>query len=335
MAVTSQSGLMTALNAVAKAAPNIIGPGMRNTSSPVQVEGTIALTKPIRVPGNTRLIGTGNGALLTWEGTEPPIQFYSAVGNGFTSDVVVDGISLHAPNADTLWHWPAATHKGNAGNYTFRNGRYNAKLSHFNCEAPGDGRAYHFCYENIDCLGTGAMMTGRPVIGVIDRCRQMNVALAVPFAIDVHDCELSVEHCWIQPVGSGVLRIAGEFSQVFWGSYSEPINFTPPGPQVVVDGVGCVLTVTKALYFIMPAQRVVASNGGQVIFTGLPDCQNANGGHPDWTQPLATYVDHLKACFTVSGVGSQVAWPSGRVDARGVFKAGVDTAVMQEAQPSN
>jgi site-specific DNA-methyltransferase (adenine-specific) len=319
--IATPSGLQSALTAASKAG---------RASSPVIINGTITLTKPIDVYGYAKIIAGPNGGKLTSPSTQPLIHFRSQYGHGFTSDVLIDGVDLEAPNAETLWDWPKATHAGNAANYIFRNGQYTAKRSHLNCEAPGDGRAYHFKFENIDCYGTGAMMTGRPVIGVADRCRQVNAALSVPFAIDVHDCELSVENCWIQPVGSGVLRIAGEFSQVFWGSYSEPINFTPPGPQVMVDGVGCVLTVTKALYFIMPAQRVVAANGGQVIFTGLPDCQNANGGHPDWTQPLATYVDHLKACFTVSGAGSQVAWPAGRVDARGVWAAAATQPVMAE-----
>jgi hypothetical protein len=325
LGISTASGLQSALTAASKAG---------RASSPVVINGTITLTKPIDVYGFTRIVAGPNGGKLTSPSTQPLIHFRSQYGHGFTSDVLIDGVNLEAPNAETLWDWPKETHAGNAANYIFRNGQYTAKRSHFNCESPGDGRAYHFLFQNLDCLGTGAMMTGSPIIGVIDRCRQINAPLSVPFAIDVRGCDLGVENCWIQPIAKGVLRVTGAFSRVAWHSYSEPINFAPPGAQFVVDGYNATLAA-DALYFVMPTQHVTTANGGQVVFTGLPDCTNLAGGHPDWTQPLDTYADLLRQCFVTTDAHSMIAWPSGRIDSRGVFKANATEPTTQATQPQS
>jgi hypothetical protein len=338
--IATPSGLQSAYNAVGRIEPNAPDGSHPNRSSPVIVGGTIKLTKQLRIPGNAVTLGEGNGGMLTWDGTEPPILFYSAVGNGATAGVKWKGVSINAPHARNLWEWDTSAHAGNAHDYTFEDCTFTTNEgTHLNLNCPGtDGRGYYFTFRNIKITGTGQIARcdgahANPMV-LFDNIQCVNRQLTGP-AFDLWNTSGAIVNCWLELTNTTVLSMHGAFSLIRWqNNYIEPHNGVPNGELVKVDGYNSAL-LADALYFIMPAQRVVASNGGQVIFTGLPDCQNANGGHPDWTQPLATYVDHLKACFTVSGAGSQVAWPSGRVDARGVFKAGVDTAVMQEAQPSN
>jgi hypothetical protein len=335
--IATPSGLQSAYNAVARAEPNVPDGTHPNRSSPVSIVGTIVLTQPIRVPGNSVTVGAGNGGMLVYMGTDVPIYFYSATG-GASTGIHFDKVSIYAPNARALWDWDTAHHAGNEHVLTFENAAVTCNAGpHFNLNAPGDGRAYDFTFRNIDVYGTGPIARNdaqhaAPIV-LFDHIRCVNRQLIGP-AFDLCNVGGEIRDSWIELVNTQIIHLGGAFSLLRWtNTYSEPHGTMPRGEMVRIDGPNTL--DLDAMYFINPAQHLATTNGGQIVFRGLPDCQTANGGHPDWTQPIATYVDRLKACFTVSGVGSQVAWPAGRVDARGVFKAGVDTAVMQETQPSN
>jgi hypothetical protein len=204
-AVTTNSGFQSALDAVSRAEPNTPQGDVPNRSSPIQVQGIIPIAKPLNWPGNAHALGTGNGALLVYLGTDVPIYFYSAVGNGYTSDVLMDGVSIWAPFARAPFDWNRAKHAGNASNYVFKNARWSAASTHFNCRAPGDGRFYWPVFDNISCYGTGSMVDGTPVGGWFINCKFVNTRCANDYAIDLEPTpngyggEARFINCWINP----------------------------------------------------------------------------------------------------------------------------------------
>jgi hypothetical protein len=276
LSIATPSGLQSAYNAVARAEPNAPDGSHPNRSSPVIVVGTIKLTKQLRIPGNAVTLGDGNGGMLTWDGTEPPILFYSAVSNGATAGVRWKGVSINAPHARNLWEWDTSAHAGNAHDYTFEDCTFTTNEgTHLNLNGPGaDGRGYYFTFRNIKITGTGQIARcdgahANPMV-LFDNIQCVNRQLTGP-AFDLWNTSGAIVNCWLELTNTTVLSMHGAFSLIRWqNNYIEPHNGVPNGELVKVDGYNSAL-LADALYFIMPAQRVVASNGGQVIFTRTND----------------------------------------------------------------
>jgi hypothetical protein len=327
--VQTPTGLQSAYNAVAKAEANVPQGDVPNRSSPVLITGTIPLTKQLRVPGNAVSLGTGNGALLTWFGKEPPIILYSAVGNGASSGVTFDKVSIYAPNARALWEWDRPNHQGNAGLMTVSNCRLTAAGTHLNCEAPGDGRLYWPTFENVQCFGTGNMVSGRTTGGRFINCLYVGKHCD-GYVIDLHDSEASFENCWIEPTGgSSVLRSRGAFSIIHWNSYSEAHDDAHVRTLPVFEVAGAYARlITDTLHFSSPLNWTLIRDGAAIEFRGPnPGGAGDNGGwHIDFTRAmspalLAYAVETMRRTFVFEDDGSVATWAGGRVDAKGVTTA--------------
>jgi hypothetical protein len=339
LGISTASGLQSAYNASAKLTTGIFNEATCNASSLIQVQGTIQLTKPLRIASGAvtvPLAGTA-GAQLSWDGTDPPIIFISNNG-GPSKGVRFAGVNIYAPNARALWEWDTTSHTGSAYDLTVEDCTLTTnKGVHINLLAPGDGRAYNWRFSNILIGGTGQIATNDPQhaapIVLFDRIRCVNKQLKGP-AFDLWNASGLISNCWIELASTEVLRLRGAFCGLRWtNNYIEPHGAPPSGEIVHIDGPGVSLTVTDSIYFVMPTQRVATSNGGAVHFATLPDCTNLAGGHPDWTQPLDTYADLLRQCFVTMDAHSMIAWPSGRIDSRGVFKANAEQPTTQATQP--
>jgi hypothetical protein len=337
LGISTASGLQSAYTASAKLTTNIFDESSANLSSLIQVQGTIVLTKPLRIASGAVTVpiaGTAE-AQLTWLGEEPPIVFISNNG-GPSKGVRFSHVNIYAPNARSLWEWDTATHTGSAYDLTVEDCTLTTnKGAHINLNAPGPGgRAYNWRFSNILIAGTGQIAKNdnahaAPIIH-FDCIRCVNKQLTGA-AFDLWNASGKIENCWLELFSTTVLSERGSYSTLRWeNNYIEPHGAPANGELVRVDGTGCVLS-TDAIYFVMPTQRVTVASGGQVVFAGPPDCTDLSGRHPDWTQPMEGYAELLQSCFPVSGNGSQVAWPAGRVDQRGVFNVNQQPAT----QPSN
>jgi hypothetical protein len=332
--IATPSGLQSAYNTVGRIEPNVPDGTTPNRSSPVSIVGTIVLTQPVRVPGNSVTVGAGNGGMLVYMGTDVPIYFYSATG-GASTGIHFDHVSIYAPNARALWDWDTAHHAGNEHVLTFENAAVTCNAGpHFNLNAPGDGRAYDFTFRNIDVYGTGPIARNdaqhaAPIV-LFDHIRCVNRQLSGP-AFDLCNVGGEIRDSWIELVNTQLIHLGGAFSFLRWtNNYSEPHGTMPNGEMVRVDGPNTL--DLDALYFINPAQHLTSANGGKIVFRGLPDCTNLAGGHPDWTQPLLSAADLLQQCFITTDARSVVAWPTGRIDAAGLHRVNVQQTVQQEQQ---
>jgi hypothetical protein len=342
--VTTASGFQSALAAVARAEPNAPQADVPNRSSPIQAQGIIRLDKPLNWPGNAHAIGTGNGALLVYLGTDAPIRFYSAVDNGATADVLLDGISVFAPNARAVYEWDTSRHKGNAERYVFKNARWTANGTHFNCRAPGDGRAYWFTFENIACYGHGSMADGTPVGGLFANCFYVNNTCNNDYVIDLEPTangiggEARFVNCQIEPgpmpdgSAAGVFRSAGKFWTVVWDSYSEAPGYSAR-PMWSQDGQQNRASL-HTLHFAGPQHYTVLRNGALLNFTGQPTA--SRDGWPvdmaiSMTPALMTWsVETMRQTFICSDDASHVDFAGGKVDAKGVTSATTRPATQPE-----
>jgi hypothetical protein len=334
-AVTTNSGFQSALDAVARAEPNAPQGEVPNRSSPIQAQGIIPIAKPLNWPGNGVAEGVGNGATLAYLGTDVPIYFYSAV-NSTTSGVSMDRINIWAPFARATYDWNRARHPGNAHDYAFRNARWTAAGTHFNCRAPGDGRFYWPVFENISCYGTGSMVNGTPVGGWFFRCFYVNGHCNNDYIIDLEPTpngyggEASFIKCWINPApkadgsATGVFRSVGAFWAVEWKSYLEPAGWFDK-PMWTQDGLQNEVT-TPGIYFASPSRYVQLKNGAILTFTGqTPKTQTDGGWNVDLNLPmdaqtLAWAVDIIRHTFVFGDNQSYVGFGSGKVNAAGVIK---------------
>jgi hypothetical protein len=346
-AVTTESGLISALNAVARAEPNVPAAEIPNRSSPIQIDGTITLTKPLRVPGNAHLIGTGNGAMLKWAGAEPPIVFYSAIGNGYSADVLFDGVSVWAPNASAIYDWDKSKHAGNASTYTFKNARWTCSGTHFNCRAPGDGRFYWPVFDNITCFGSGNLVRGTPVGGWFIRCFYVNnhcsdYVIELEATPNGYGGDSHFINCWINPGpdkdgrASGIFRSVGAFGLVDWSSYSEPTGWFDK-PMWVQDGMRNTVD-TASVHFAGPKIYCMLRNGAILKFRGSnPEASSPEGWHVDLNVPmdkplLDWSIDVLRRTFVFEGANSYVGFGGGKINAAGVTSATTRPATEEQPQ---
>lgn len=335
LAIATPSGLQSAYTASAKATANIFDESTCNSSTAIQVQGTIQLTQPLRVSSGAVTVpmaGTA-GAQLSWLGSEPPIIFLSNNG-GPSKAVRFSYVNIYAPNAEKLWRWDS-NHTGSAYDLVFEHCTLTTnKGVHINLIAPGPGgRAYNWTFRDILIGGTGQIAANDNAhaapICLFESIRCVNKKLNGP-AFDLWNFGGEIRDCWIELYSTTVLNVRGAYSYVRWNNnYIEPHGAPLNGEIVRVDGVGCAV-VADAIYFIMPTQHVTTANGGQVIFTGLPDCTNTLGAHPDWTQKMDGYADLLKQCFVTTDARSLVSWPSGRIDAAGLHNVNAVEAVQQQ-----
>jgi hypothetical protein len=335
-AITTPTGLQSAYNAVALKTVNIFDEANANPAPLVSVAGTVVLTKPVRVAsGSVTVPAAGTSrARLVWLGEDPPILLISNNG-GPSKNVAFRGVDIYAPNARRIYDFDPVTHTGSAYNLEFSDCTLTDNRGpHINLNAPGPGgRAYNWKFRNIQIEGTGPIAWNdnahaAPIV-LFEGIRCVNKHLSGP-AFDLWNVGAVIRDCWVELDTTTVLNERGAFSLIHWeNNYIEPHGAPPNGEIARVDGTGCVLAA-DAIYFVMPVQHVTAANGGAVTFTGNPDCTDAGGGHPDWTQPLEHYADLLRQCFTAADPRSIITWPAGRIDAAGLHRVNETAAVQQE-----
>jgi hypothetical protein len=328
------AALQQQLDASGKLEPNVLEGRQENRAFQINLPRSVTLSKPIRITNNVRLDGGWQRFALIWYGTEPPIEFGSNVGHGSTNNIALTNLTIYAPRASAAWRWDK-TATGNAGNYTLAHLDITTADIKVNLQAPGDGNAYWFDVDDVNCRGPGRVVVGRPITGRLNNIRWVNQPGPGPM-FDISGTA-TITNCWCESTGPA-MRLHGKFSIVSWmGNHNEPHNVAPGTPQFVIDGEGepCVL-IADALYFTSPGLPVEVINGGILRFIGgRPTVIMEGGMNPDPRTPLSMsawdriadrietggkvsaahdqLMDLLRRSYRVKGKGSCVQFDGGQI----------------------